>query len=332
MRAKFGLLVVLLLLALAAAGGMTYRAYQAELFRASAAAPGTLTIPPGATAGRVAALLVANGVGSSARLLTLYMDVSGQAGKLQAGTYRIPPKVVPAEMIARIARGEAYTATICLPEGLARREIGQRLQVEALCTADEFVRATAEQERVLRLAGEAHPHLEGYLFPATYDFAPGSKLEEIVAAMVKRFRAELAEVERGGTTIPQHSFYERLIVASIVEKEAKRADERARVAAVFYNRLANRRRLESCATVLYALGMHKNALSLRDLDVASPYNTYRHDGLPPTPICNPGRASLEAAWRPAAEQYLYFVAKGDGSHAFSYTLEEHNRMIRQYQP
>ena len=191
--------------------------------------------------------------------------------------------------------------------------------------------ATADRQLVVAAAGEIRPHLEGYLFPATYEFEPGTPLSDMISKMAGRFREVLAEVERAGTTKPQYSFYQKLIIASIVEKEAKRDEERQIVAAVFYNRLANNRRLESCATVLYALGIHKNALSLRDLDFSSPYNTYRNDGLPPTPICNPGRASLAAAWRPADERFLYFVSKGDGSHAFSYTIEQHNLMSRKYQ-
>lgn len=331
MRSKLTAAILLVLLGLATAAYFIHDRYQRELFSPSRALPGLLTIPTGASAGRVAELLVSKGIGETPRLLALHMDLSGQAQKLQAGTYRVTSRVVPAEMIASIAGGAVYAATVCVPEGLNRQEIGQRLQAAGLGTAEEFIRATAERQAVVAAAGEIRPHLEGYLFPATYEFEPGTPVADIIAKMTGRFREVMAEIERGGTTKPQYSFYQKLIVASIVEKEAKRDDERALVAAVFYNRLANNRRLESCATVLYALGIHKNALSLRDLDFPSPYNTYRQDGLPPTPISSPGRASLAAAWRPADERFLYFVSKGDGSHAFSYTIEQHNLMSRQYQ-
>lgn len=331
MRNKFLVQVLILLTLLAVVGAWLAGDYRSELFQPSAARPGMLVIPAGATAEKVARLLVEKGVGVTARWLAFHMSITGQAQRLQAGSYRIPPKVVPAEMIARIANGEVYSASVCIPEGLSRREIAQRLQVAELCAIEDFMKATAEQRTVVAVAGEIRPHLEGYLFPATYQFEPGTDMAVMIRAMTDRFRAVLAEVERGGTTMPRYSFYQRLIVASIVEKEAKKDEERPIIAAVFYNRLANNRRLESCATVLYALGIHKNEISLRDLEFPSPYNTYRNDGLPPTPICNPGKASLIAAWRPADERYLYFVSKGDGSHAFTYTLEQHNLMIRQYQ-
>lgn len=322
--------IIVVLLALAGTGYYLHGAYQAEINSPSQALPGTLAIPPGASAGRVAEILVSKGIGRTPRFLALYMDLSGQAQKLQAGTYRVPPDVSPAAMIATIAAGQVYEATVVIPEGLKREEIAVRLSVAGLCRPEEFMQATAQQERVAAIAGRIRPHLEGYLFPATYKFEPGISLDEIIGQMTKRFREVVAEVERGGTTKPQFSFYEKLIVASIVEKEAKRDSERPIVAAVFYNRLANRRRLESCATVLYALGIHRDVLSFRDLDIQSPYNTYRNDGLPPTPICSPGRVSLEAAWRPADERYLYFVSRGDGSHEFSYTIEQHNAMSRKY--
>lgn len=254
----------------------------------------------------------------------------GKAGAIQAGTYRLESPVTPLELLDRLARGDVIFMELAFIEGTAFRQWLELLR------ANPHVRQTLGGKTAAEIAreigvGEASP--EGWLFPDTYRFAPGSSDAEILrrahAAMKKRLSEAWADRD---PKLPLASPYEALILASIVEKETGAAAERALIASVFVNRLKAGMRLQTDPTVIYGMAESFDGnIRKKDLSADSPWNTYTRDGLPPTPIAMPGAASLQAAARPAQSDYLYFVSKGDGTHQFSKTLEEHNRAVARYQ-
>jgi UPF0755 protein len=205
-------------------------------------------------------------------------------------------------------------------------ELARLLQAERLAPADEVLRA-ASDPAVLKALGVEGGSVEGYLFPDTYQFTRTQSPRDMLAAMVRRFRQEAQSV---GLT---SNFHGVVTMASIVEKETGVPEERPLVAGVFYNRIARRIILGADPTVIYAAllaGRYDGVINQSDLQMDSPYNTYRYSGLPPGPICNPGRASLEAALRPAKTEFLYFVSDNQGRHRFSRTMEEHARNVAAY--
>jgi UPF0755 protein len=205
------------------------------------------------------------------------------------------------------------------------RRIAERVQAQGLGSAQRFLAlCTAERGRFKQLFDPPCDTLEGYLFPDTYLVEPGADEADLITRMLQRMKQELASPEIAPLLKQsKYDLHQVLTVASLVEAEAEKDSERPLIAAVFYNRLRLHMPLESCATVEYALGQHKAALSVKDTYVDSPYNTYRHYGLPPGPICSPGHASILAALKPAKVDYLVFTAKPDGSHYFTRTYKEH---------
>ena len=247
----------------------------------------------------------------------------------QAGHYDLAPNMPAEEIWHMICSGKVATRKVTFPEGFTVAQMGERLAQVLGIDAEAFV-AAAHGSRVTRRFDFKLPDmlLEGYLFPTTYSFRVDSQPEDIVAEMVatmdKVFATPYAdEIARSG-----RSLHDLLTMASLVEREARKADERAVIAGVLYNRLKIDMKLQCDATVQYALPEHKSRLLYRDLEVDSPYNTYRYKGLPPGGICNPGLPSLEAALRPAEHDYLFYVARPDGSHVFTRTYADHQAAIR----
>lgn len=261
----------------------------------------------------------------------IYMKVVRHGDSLKAGIYEFTKPVSAADALEKIIRGEVVSKSVTIREGLDRFAVARLFAAEGFGKAKEWDALTADPELIHDLAPDA-TSLEGYLFPDTYKFNPGTPAKTIVAAMVQNFRKHFGgEVALIGTGLDLH---QTVTLASIVETEARLPQERPLVASVYLNRYRKNMLLGADPTVIYALklaghwdgNIHKN-----DLLIDSPYNTYRRHGLPPGPIANPGLASLHAAADPASSQFLYFVAKHDGSHAFSTTLEEHNRNVEVYQ-
>jgi UPF0755 protein len=260
-----------------------------------------------------------------------YVLSRGETGRLRAGEYALEGAMSLEQIVDKLVRGDVVRHTVTFPEGtnlddMARLAGAKGIPVEA------FLAAARNPAAIADLDPEAKD-LEGYLFPDTYDLPRGPEpAAQLVARMVKRFRAVMApELTRlpSGRTLRQI-----VTLASIVETETARPEERPRVAAVFLNRLQKRMPLQTDPTVIYALrkvGTWDGNIRKGDLDVDSPYNTYRFPGLPPGPIASPGRASLQAALHPAESRELYFVSKNDGSHQFSETLAEHERWVNLYQ-
>jgi UPF0755 protein len=262
----------------------------------------------------------------------LYVLSRGETGRLRAGEYSLEGTMSLEQIVDKLVRGDVVRHTVTFPEGTALEEMARLAAVKGIPAAD-FLAAARNPALVQDLDPEAGD-LEGYLFPDTYDIPRGADpAGQLVARMVRRFRdvvgPELPQVKGGGRTLR-----EVVTLASIVETETARPEERPRVAAVFLNRLQKKMPLQTDPTVIYALrkaGTYDGNIRREDLEVSSPYNTYRFAGLPPGPIASPGRASLLAALHPADTRALYFVSRNDGSHQFSETLAEHERWVNLYQ-
>ena len=228
-------------------------------------------------------------------------------------------------------RGDVILKSITVREGLDRFAIGKLFAAEGLGTEDEWEHVTGEGDLVKDIAPDA-TSLEGYLFPDTYKFDPGTPATTIATAMVANFRKHWGnEIALITTGLDAH---QTVTLASIIETEAQQPQERPIVASVYMNRIRRHMLLGADPTVIYALklaGRWNGNIRKGDLQIASPYNTYRSPGLPPGPIANPGLASLRAAAAPASTSYLYFVARNDGSHVFATNNADHNRNVEKYQ-
>jgi UPF0755 protein len=250
--------------------------------------------------------------------------------RIRAGEYVLQASMSPAAVLDTLVRGETLLHRVVIPEGAAIFNIGQILEKAELVSQKDFLRAAFDPNLVKALGIEGDT-FEGYLFPETYQFPRGVTAEHIIKKMVAHFRsvftAALAERarSRGLTT------HQVVTVASIVEKETAKPEERPLIAAVFLNRLKRGMRLESDPTVIYGIKGFDGNLTRKDLKAFTPYNTYQIRGLPPGPIASPGRASIEAVLNPSGQPHLYFVSRNDGSHHFSRTLSEHNAMVNRYQ-
>ena len=324
----------MLLLVLIAAGAAAAWWLQAPLpQRAGAAvggAPLELEIEPGTTPRGVARAAVQAGLDVRPALLYWWFRLSGKDRDIRAGNYEIPRGTSPQALLQKLVRGEEALRAVTLVEGWNWRQVRQALARAEQLRPDSAALSDAELMAALERPGVPP---EGRFFPDTYTYAKGSSdlnvLRRALHAMDRRLEAAWAQ--RAPDT-PLKSAEQALILASIVEKETGRAEDRAQVAGVFANRLRIGMLLQTDPTVIYGLGERFDGnLRRRDLTTDTPFNTYTRTGLPPTPIAMPGKASLLAAVQPADTRALYFVARGDGSSHFSTTLDEHNRAVNRYQ-
>ena len=278
---------------------------------------------PGSTTRKIASELKQAGIIRNERAFVLWHALHRKRS-LKAGEYLFEKTATIEEIHNRLARGDIYVHTVVIPEGYTMFDIADAVAQAGLGSRDEFLKlAQTETDLIQDLAPEAKS-LEGYLFPDTYEFTRTQTMHDIVAAMVHSFRQVASSM---GLNTDVH---QTVIMASIVEKETAGADERPMVASVYYNRLTKRMALDADPSVIYAerlAGTYQGALHHADMAVNSPYNTYRYPGLPPGPIANPGKRSLEAAMHPGISDYLYFVSDGNGHHRFARSLEEHNRNV-----
>ena len=314
----------------AAAGAGAGAALLWHLGRPTGGPPVAVTIDAGMSARAIGIRLEAFGLVRSALFFEAAARYRGLAGRLEAGRYRLDGSRSLNQLLDDLLDAPLEMVRVTIPEGLTRRQTAGRLRAAGLADSARFVAATESPELIAELGVEAGT-LEGYLFPETYFLPPDVTEEEIARHMVAEFFRVLDDSL--AVRLPELglSLHQAVTLASIVEGEAMVADERPVIAAIFHRRLGLNRRLESCATVEFALGVQKERLTNEDLQVVSPYNTYRHSGLPPGPICNPGRASLHAALHPPQTDYFFFVARGDGTHEFSRTNREHEAAKRQIQ-
>ena len=275
-------------------------------------------IPRNTGTGEIANILKQEGVINQPFLFEAYALVNGQRGQLKAGEFQFKAGVSVAEAIDTLAQGKAILHSVTIPEGLTTEQIIGRLYENEILSGD-----LAETPR------------EGTLLPDTYKFERGTTRQQIVNTMQAAQRQALSQIwQRRSPEVPIKSPQELIILASIVEKETGRADERTRVAGVFINRLMKRMKLQSDPTIVYGLVGGKGTLGRgimrSEIEAATPYNTYVVEGLPPGPIANPGRAALEAVANPSRTKDLYFVADGSGGHAFAETYEQHQRNVTRW--
>ena len=292
-----------------------------------------ITISSGATAASVAQLLQDRGVIRDARVLRWWMRWSGTEGGIHTGQYRFQGPATLRQVSGVITEGKVLLASVTVLEGATRWQVAEALSASGFGTYDEAWAATADVSLIADLDAEA-ADLEGYLFPDTYYAPHGAGAADIVSMMVAQFRAVWSDAIAAQTEAAGFTMREMVTIASLVEAETAQMEERFLVSGVYHNRLRDRMLMQCDPTLLYALyldGRRDRNIRRADFDNPSPYNTYRVRGLPPGPIGNPGRASIEAAAAPADTEFLYFVGRNDGSHAFSRTLREHNANVNRYQ-
>ncbi len=333
-KGPFGFLLSLFLLAIiAAAAGSAWLIFlpagpENETF---------VEIAPGSTSNQIAAQLEQAGIIRSRYgfdLVRLW-----KRGRLKAGEYRFDHAAPATEVYARIVRGDVFTLPVTIPEGSTRFDIANRMAQAGFLnvTKDSFLAATVSETPLIADLDPQARTLEGYLFPDTYRFPRRVTNTQILAAMVRRFRTEAAQI--GLQSQPTRSMHDIVTLASLVERETAVNSERPLVASVLTNRLQKNMPLMTDPALIYGLevaGKWRGTIYQSDLSDPkhdTPYNTYRHTGLPPGPIANPGLPSLRAALHPAASNFLYFVAAGadpQGKSRFAATLEEHNQNVASY--
>ncbi len=260
-------------------------------------------------------------------LLARYLNL---AHKVKAGEFQLRSGQKPADLLHELVNARPALYSITIPEGLNLKEIAEIFAKKDWVNYDEFINLATDKDFIERLGFQQLISLEGYLFPDTYLVTKNMRnAEDSLQMMVRKFRKVWQAAMKDGcvTDLNQHQL---LTLASIVEKEAVKAEEQPVIAGVFYNRLNTNMRLQSDPTVVYGVENHKGPITRADLKRDTPYNTYVIPGLPPGPICNPGEAAIRAVLRPAETKYFYFVSNNDGSHQFSRTLKEHNRAVKRY--
>ena len=290
------------------------------------------TVNPGEAARSIAQNLKEKGIIKKDWLFLLGYRLFYSGKSMKAGEYEFHLPASTKKALNKIIAGKIYLHPITIPEGLTRVEIARHLSSSNFANEENFLKASSQTEIISGLDKEASD-LEGYLFPETYYYPKGASAEIISVALVSQFKEIFTATWRKRAAELKMTVREVVILASLIEKETSMPEERKLVSAVFHNRLNIRMKLDCDPTILYALkkeGRSKTRLLIRDLKFKSPYNTYLHRGLPPGPICNPGRGSLQAALYPAEEKFLYFVSKNDGSHHFSRTFKEHQRAVIKY--
>ncbi len=320
-------LLLAILAVLAAAGGLAWYAQQplpAETL------PKMVNVAPGTHLRSLAVLLEREGVIGNARLFWLLGRVLGKGNVLKVGVYTIDTPLTPLGLFAKFERGEVTQAMVQFIEGWNWHKVRAMLAAQPLLKHDSAGMSDAE---LLQAMGAEESHPEGLLFPDTYFYAPHTSDLDVLRRAYRLQHDKLrAAWEVRAPGLPYRTPYEALIMASIVEKESGAAFERPRIAGVFINRLNRGMRLQTDPTVIYGLGEQFDGnLRREDLLRDTPYNTYTRSGLPPTPIAIPSEAAIEASLNPARTDALYFVARGDGTHRFSSTLEAHNRAVNRYQ-
>ena len=287
-----------------------------------------VTIPSGSSFATAVDSLARANVVSSPRLFRFYASARHRDRDLKAGTYIFQPGASWNDVLDALTRGKGLVHTVTIPEGFALSSIAPLLG-RALGVPPESVIVAASDSSLRHRLDVPTPTLEGYLFPDTYTFAEGTPPAEAVRMMVARFEKVWKPEWDGRLQQLAMSRHDIMTLASIVEKEARLAEERPVISAVYHNRLERGMPLQADPTVQYALGRHVDRVLYKDLEVDSRYNTYKHTGLPPGPIASPGAASIEAALFPANVPYLYFVASPDGHHEFRQTFAEHTEAREQ---
>lgn len=290
--------------------------------------PVEFTVPSGASFRAVADTLRGRGLIRSASAFTLFARLTGSDTEVRSGPYALRPGTSWGNILRHLTEGRVLTESLVIPEGFRLSQMAPRI-AEITELQPDSVLAVLSEDTMAERWGVPGPNLEGYLFPDTYRLARGAPLTEVLEAMTRRYRAFWTPERSARRADLGLSEREAVTLASIIQAEARVTGEMPTISSVYHNRLGRGQLLQADPTVLYALGGYRERLLFAAMDSVAdhPYNTYTHPGLPPGPIGSPGREALEAALHPADTDFLYFVARTDGTHVFSATLEEHNRAV-----
>ncbi|MBL0225397.1 MAG: endolytic transglycosylase MltG [Geobacteraceae bacterium] len=288
-----------------------------------------VSFPPGSGIRRLASELKAGGIIRSSWHFIMVTRLRGESHRLKAGDYRFNDGMTTAVVLRKLVTGDVDYRKFALPEGYSIHQAAELLEQKGYFRRDGFLEKCRDPELLNRL-GLRVSSVEGYLYPATYNLSRGGSEEQLISQMVAQFEkkyAELSVQEGAGGGLSRHAL---VTLASLIEKEAVSPEEKPLISSVFHNRLRIGMPLQSDPTAVYGVRAFAGKVTRDDIERRSPYNTYLIKGLPPGPIGNPGAGALEAALHPAVTQYLYFVARQDGTHQFSRTLDEHNRAVQKY--
>jgi len=295
-------------------------------------ATAVVVIERGSSVADIGGTLAAAGLLEDDPRFVLLARIMGLSAQLPAGEFELSTGTTPVDLLRQLSRARPVQHLVTLQEGLTLTEIADRFAAGGWVDRDRFLELAGDPALIEELGLGGLTSLEGYLFPDTYSLTrPAPDERELIERLVGRSLSVWEQLAAEHELPPDFNRHQVFTLASIVEKETGRADERPLVAGVFLNRLARGMRLQSDPTVVYGLPSFSGSLTRSDLRTPTPYNTYVIAGLPPGPICSPGEASLQAVLQPEETDYLYFVAKNDGSHHFSTNLREHNRAVRTYQ-
>jgi len=294
-----------------------------------------ISIEDGSTTSDIAELLARKGLVKSSTVFRLVARYTNSGDKLQAGDYTLNTGMSMLEIIGALQKSKGEARFFTIPEGYTLRQIAVVVEEKGISTKEEFLKLT--EKGVPEEIDFKYSHLlegrklEGFLFPDTYAFSEDTTSLDVVKVMLKRFQEVVPEDFAEKAASHGLSPYKVIILASMIEREAKVKEERPLISAVYYNRMKKDMLLQCDATIQYLFEKPKELLTYDDLEIDSPYNTYLHRGLPPTPIASPGLSSIKAALEPASVNYLYYVVKGtDGAHKFSETYEEHQQAVEEY--
>ncbi len=329
-------LAVVLVIGIAVIGGNVYIGSIDKAFDADSDEWINITIPMGESTAGIGILLEEKGIIADAGKLRLYSKIKGYDGKLKAGEYSLSPAMTMTEILTMLQSGNANTLRFTVPEGLTIVQVADLLADSGLINREKFMSLIADGNFDYPFMSElpyGENRLEGFLFPETYEVFTTAKEEDILNKMLGQFDFIFSDEYYKRAEELGYSVYEIVTIASLIEREARVDEERPLVASVIYNRLAAGQPLQIDATVQYALGKQKEALTYADLEIDSPYNTYKVPALPAGPICSPGQASIESALYPAESNYYYYVlkSKNEITHNFAETYDEFLVYKSQYQ-
>jgi len=288
-----------------------------------------ISFPPGSGIRKLAGELKANGMIRSSWHFMLVTRLRGQAHRLKAGDYRFNDAMTPDVILGKLVAGDVDFRKFAFPEGYSIHQAAELLEQKGYFKSATFLEKCRDPALLKRL-GLVGPTVEGYLYPATYNLSRSGTEEQLIAQMVAQFEKRYADLTHRVGAATGLSRHQVVTMASLIEKEAIAAVEKPVIASVFHNRLRIGMPLQSDPTAVYGVRAFAGKVTKSDIERPSPYNTYLIKGLPPGPIGNPGIEALQAALHPASTQYLYFVARQDGTHQFSRTLDEHNRAVTKY--
>jgi UPF0755 protein len=312
-------------------GGVFYYTATHPFVEENNQAPVSVEITSGMPLNKISALFEERDLIGNSLAFQLLAFLQEKQGQIQVGEYELSPSMTPMDILEVVTSGKTILHAVTIPEGYRITEIAALLETKGLVNAENFIQETKD-EKLIKSAGISGNSLEGYLFPETYNFSKNTSERKIIQRLLDIYHEKIKQHElRKRAQSSNLTFHQVMTLASLIEKETGIDEERKLISSVFHNRLRKKMLLQTDPTVIYAMADFDGNIRKKDLQVDSPYNTYRYKGLPPGPIASPGIKSIIAALEPSESDYLYFVSRKDGSHQFSSNLMDHNRAVRKYQ-